>query len=167
MSLVQDWKPKLDQFWTSLADGWAKLRERAGGALTHYMPDARDAVPKQSDGTRLPVASWAYLAVDVFDDTQRIVVRVEAPGMAKDDISYTVQGNMLTVSGAKRFAHTGTENRYRILECAYGSFQRMVPLPVPVSFERAEAAYEDGVLRIELPKTTQSNARRIEVRAAH
>ena len=165
MSFVQDWKPKLDQFWASLTDGWAKLRERAGGALTHYSPDSRDAVPKQADGSRLPVASWAYLAVDVYDDADKIVVRVEAPGMAKDDISYSVQGNMLTISGAKRFERSGTESGYRILECAYGSFQRMVPLPVPVNISNAEASYQDGILRITLPKSVGSKARRIEVRS--
>jgi HSP20 family protein len=166
MNLVQDWKPKIDQFWASLSDGWAKLRERAGGALTHYAPDSRDAVPTQTDGSRLPVASWAYLAVDVYDDKDKIVVRVEAPGMAKDDISYSIQGSMLTVSGAKRFERTSSDSNYRILECAYGSFQRMVPLPVPIDSDKALATYTDGVLRIELPKSDRSTARRIEVRTA-
>ncbi|GAB3247329.1 Hsp20/alpha crystallin family protein [Chitinimonas naiadis] len=164
MNLVHDWKQGLSQFWASLSDGWAKLRERADGALTYYSPDARDAVPKQADGTRLPVSSWAYLAVDVYDDSDKIVVRVEAPGMAREDFSYTVLSNMLTVSGAKRFERNSAEKNYRVLECAYGSFQRMVPLPAAVDVESASASYRDGVLRIELPKLRNDNTRRIFVR---
>ena len=164
MNFVQDWKPRLDQFWASVSDGWAKLRERAGGALTHYSPDWRDGVPKQADGSRLPVASWAYLAVDVYDTSDKIVVRVEAPGMTKEDISYSVRSSVLTITGAKRFEHTSMEKNYRILECAYGSFQRMVTLPVAVDADRAEATYQDGVLRLELPKADGGKARRIDVR---
>ena len=164
MNLVQDWKQGLDQFWASLSDGWAKLRERASGALTHYAPDARDSVPNRADGSRLPVASWAYLAVDVYDESDKIVVRVEAPGMTKDDFSYVVQGSMLTVSGSKRFERSTAEKNYRILECAYGSFQRMVPLPVAVDVDCASAEYRDGILRLVLPKKQGNDARRIEVR---
>ncbi|MGQ5525457.1 Hsp20/alpha crystallin family protein [Chitinimonas sp. PSY-7] len=164
MNMVQDWKQGISQFWASLSDGWAKLRERANGTLTYFAPDAHDAVPKQADGSRLPVSSWAYLAMDIYDENDRIIVRIEAPGMTQQDFSYKVLGNMLTVSGAKRFERASTEKNYRILECAYGSFQRMVPLPVAVDVDRADASYRDGVLRIELPKLHHSNARRILVR---
>ncbi|MBV8657846.1 MAG: Hsp20/alpha crystallin family protein, partial [Burkholderiales bacterium] len=64
----------------------------------------------------------------------------------------------------KRFEHTSMEKTYRILECAYGSFQRTVALPVAVDIDRAEATYRDGVLRLELPKVDGSKARRIDVR---
>ncbi|HEY9102355.1 Hsp20/alpha crystallin family protein [Chitinimonas sp.] len=164
MNRVHDWKEGLSQFWASLNNGWAKLKERAAGALTYYSPDSRDAVPRQADGSRLGVASWAYLAVDVYDEGGKLIVRVEAPGMEKEDFSYVVQGNMLTVSGAKRFERSANLKQYRILECAYGSFQRMVPLPVAVDVDKAEAAYRDGVLRIAFPKLASSTARRIEVR---
>lgn len=164
MNSVRDWKDGLNQFWASLNNGWAKLKERAAGALTYYAPDRRDDVPRQPDGHRLGVASWAYLAVDVYDDGDKLIVRVEAPGMQKEDFSYAVQGNMLTVSGAKRFERSAELKQYRILECAYGSFQRMVPLPVAVAVDKAEAAYRDGVLRIAFPKLGSSSARRILVR---
>ena len=92
------------------------------------------------------------LGGDVFEDEQRLVVRIEAPGMRKEDFSIEIGGDTLQVRGEKRFERESTEGRWRVLQCAYGSFQRSVPLPAPVRGEEASASYRDGVLRIDLPK---------------
>ena len=63
-----------------------------------------------------------------------------------------IGGDTLQVRGEKRFERESTEGRWRVLQCAYGSFQRSVPLPAPVRGEEASASYRDGVLRIDLPK---------------
>jgi len=55
--------------------------------------------------------------------------------------------------------------RYRVRQCAYGSFHRAIPLPVPLEADKAAATYRNGVLRIELPKAERARARRIEIRS--
>jgi HSP20 family protein len=98
------------------------------------------------------------LGGDVFEDEQRVVVRLEAPGMNKGDFDIQVQGDALVVRGEKRFERESTEGRWRVLQCAYGSFLRTVPLPAAVKGEQARASYRNGVLKVELPKQSPGKA---------
>ena len=91
---------------------------------------------------------------DMFEDERRLVVRLEVPDMDKDEFNIEVLDEALVVSGEKRFERERTEGRYRMLQCAYGSFRRVVPLPMPVVADRSKASYEQGVLKIELTKAT-------------
>jgi HSP20 family protein len=92
------------------------------------------------------------LGGEVFEDEQRIVVRLEVPGMEKSDLDIQVEDDQLVVAGEKRFERESTEGRWHTLQCAYGSFRRVIPLPAPVKSEEARASYRNGVLRVELPK---------------
>jgi HSP20 family protein len=153
-------------FWDSLAEGWQHLRQSASTALTHFRPDEQTNLPAQrdvDDAFYLPSQRWAMLGGDVFEDDERVVVRVELPGMNKEDIQIEVQDDALIVRGEKRFERESSEGRYRVLQCAYGSFRRVFPLHSEVMSDRAQASYKNGVLRIELPKATPSQPRRFHV----
>lgn len=67
--------------------------------------------------------------------------------------------------GEKKFERESSEGRWRVLQCAYGSFHRSVPLPAAVQPDAAKASYRNGVLRVEMPKRTaaQPQARRIAI----
>lgn len=153
--ILQGVEKGVETLWDKMHDGWSRLRESAAGALTRFkageaanLPPARDIdMPPRALGS-----SWALLGGDVFEDEQRVVVRLEVPGMNRQDFDITVQGDMLVVRGQKRFEAETTEGRWRVLQCAYGEFQRSVPLPVAVKHDEARAVYRDGVLKIELPK---------------
>lgn len=106
------------------------------------------------------------MASDVFDDDDQVVVRVEAPGMRREDFNIELHGDTLTVWGEKRSDRESSHGRYSVVQCAYGSFRRDVTLPVAVKAEKARATYRDGVLRIELPKADEARARRIAVKTA-
>jgi len=67
------------------------------------------------------------------------------------------------VRGEKRVQKDQREGRYHVMECAYGSFERAVPLPVDVDGNNATAQYRRGVLTVTLPKHERARARRIEV----
>ena len=112
------------------------------------------------------LTSWGFRAADVFDDDDRIVVRLEAPGMRKDDFHIALHDDVLVIKGEKRFERESSRGNYRVVQCAYGSFHRAVPLPAGVKPDRAKASYRDGVLRVELPKAEGARVRRIAVRAA-
>jgi HSP20 family protein len=106
------------------------------------------------------------LGGDVFEDDKRIVVRLEAPGMSKGDFDIQVLDDALVVRGQKRFKREGTEGRWRVLQCAYGSFLRAVPLPAPVKSDKSRASYRNGVLRVELPKQTPGKPSIKEIRVS-
>jgi HSP20 family protein len=168
--LAEQIKQGADQAWESLADGWRELSARASGALTRFRPAATDpaatAVPGMSQKELPRMTTWAFMAADVFDDADKVIVRIEAPGMRRDDFNVELNGDVLTVWGEKRFDREATEGRWRVVQCAYGSFRRDVTLPVAVKADKTKASYSDGVLRIELPKSEEARARRIAVQTA-
>ena len=150
-----DLKHGFSNIWDSMAEGWQRLREGAVGALTRFRPGERSAMPARSevdDTFYWPSHGWSLLGGDLFEDDQRLVVRLEIPGMEKDNFDIAVSDNLLTVSGEKRFEGERSEGRYRSFECAYGAFHRSVPLPASVDVDQAKATYRNGILKITLPK---------------
>jgi HSP20 family protein len=166
MTNLNTWRQGLEQAWESLAEGWREVSERASNAITRFgRGSGRESEPEDDDLP--PISSrWGLLAADVYDDDQRIVVRLEAPGMKRGDFEVQVLCEELIVRGRKRFERESGSGDYRVVQCAYGRFERRLPLPVAVDAERTRASYRDGVLRIDLPKAAPVRTRHIEVKAA-
>jgi HSP20 family protein len=153
--------------WESLSDGWRELSARAGGALTRFLPVSGAADTSHNDhAERRPWSGWALMAADVYDDDDKVVVRIEAPGLRREDFNIEMEGNVLTVRGEKRLDSEVGTGRYRLVQTAYGSFRRDVLLPSLVRADTTLATYRDGVLRIEMVKTEGSRRRRIAVHSA-
>lgn len=164
---LDELKQGFASFWDSAAEGWQRLRQSAAGALTSFKPGDNAGVPPKNevdDAFYLPSYGWSMLGGDVFEDDDRVVVRLEVPGMDKENFNIEVLDDLLVVRGEKRFEREDSEGRYRLLQCAYGSFRREVSLPTPVVAEKSRATYRDGVLRIELPKAMPRKARTLNIR---
>ncbi|MEJ7807091.1 MAG: Hsp20/alpha crystallin family protein [Telluria sp.] len=167
--LAEQLKHGADHAWESLAEGWRDLSARAGSALTRFRPAsaAGQASPPvttaQHDEGLLPFGGWAFMAADIFDDDDKVVVRIEAPGMRREDFNIELRGDTLTVWGEKQSDREISRGRYSVIQCAYGNFRREVALPVAVKAEDTKASYRDGVLRIELPKAEGARARHIAI----
>ena len=163
--LVEQLKQGAGQAWQSLSEGWRELSTRASGALTRFLPSAAADSSQASDHALLSPSRWAFLAADVSDDEEKVIVRLEAPGMRREDFDVQLKGDVLMVRGEKRFDRELElgYGRYRVVQCAYGSFCREVALPVSVQADKTKASYRDGVLRIELPKVEGARARSIAV----
>lgn len=148
----------LNRTWESISQGWNHLINSAGNALTHF----RSGDDQESDNT-IPVQSprWGLLNADVFDDANRLVIKLEAPGLAADDIEINVVDNVLVISGEKRFEREETKGDYRLLECAYGRFSRSIPLGYDVDADTA--TYDKGVLKVTLQKKPHQRRRKIKV----
>lgn len=160
---LDDIRQGFNTLWDSVAEGWQRLRQSAAGALIRFLPGEGANLPGKAevdDAFYLPSHGWAFLGGDVFEDERRLVVRVEIPGMKKDELRIEVEDDVLVVSGEKRFERETSEGRYRVLQCAYGAFRRVVPLPARVLADQANASYADGVLRIELPKAAPGQPQR-------
>ena len=168
--LAEQLKQGADQAWESLSEGWRELSTRASGALTRFRPAPADpsapSAPAAPEDPLPRLTGWAFMGADVFDDADKLVVRIEAPGLRREDFNIELSADMLTVWGEKHMDREATAGRWRIVQCAYGSFRRDVALPVSVSADKTKASYRDGVLRIELPKSDEARARRIAVQAA-
>ena len=102
--------------------------------------------------------------MDVAETESDIVVKAEVPGLDKDDISLSLQGDILTIRGEKKDERKEEKGSYRLLERRYGSFQRTVTLPTGVDPEKIEAKFRNGVLTIKMSKTEETRARKIEIK---
>jgi HSP20 family protein len=100
--------------------------------------------------------------VDVLEENNRIVVKVEAPGVDEKDLRVTFEDGILTVSGERQFERRDDRNYHRI-ERAYGSFTRTFSLPRSVDPAAIVAAYRNGVLEIEIPKKEESRPKQIQI----
>ena len=153
---------ELSRTWESLSEGWRELLSRSSNALTHFSGNSKQE--PQHEGSMLATfPRWSLLAGEVEETGKEIVVRIEVPGMDKKDCRITIEGNVLYVSGEKHFEHETGDSTYHVMERAYGSFQRTIPLPRNVDTEKAEASYKNGVLSIRLPKVDGEDSRTIPV----
>jgi HSP20 family protein len=103
--------------------------------------------------------------IDVFEKDNRLVTRVDLPGMKKEDVSVEVTDGHLALSGErKRETEEKKDNLYRS-EREYGSFYRAVPLPEGVKLEDVKATFSDGVLEVSvpLPARPEANVRKVQI----
>lgn len=165
MSTLQQLREGLGQTWDSISDGWHQLHSRASDALTRFTPKQRKSSLETADEQFLRNSSrWGLLASEVQETTKDIHISLEAPGMLKDDFLIQVQeGNILLIHGEKRAQRESKQGHYHIMECAYGHFERAIPLPCEVDEASARASYQRGVLHITLPKAPAAISRRIQV----
>jgi HSP20 family protein len=101
--------------------------------------------------------------VDIYENKDRIVITGDLPGMNREDIHLTFENNVLTLSGERRFEKKDEADNYHRVECSYGTFTRSFAVQQTESIEGVTAEYDNGILRIDLPKREEVKARRIEI----
>ena len=152
---------ELNRAWEGLSEGWRELLSRGNNALTHFIGSKGN---EQDIGGPLAIsARWSLLAGEVEETAKDIVVRIEVPGMNKEDCQITVDGNMLHLSGEKHYERESGDSTYHVMERAYGAFRRSIALPRNVDPGGAEARYKNGVLTVRLPKKGNEKATSIPV----
>ena len=102
-------------------------------------------------------------AVDIYEDEKRIVLKLEVPGIPEKDLDVTVENNTLVVKGERKFEKEEKEENFHRIERRYGSFSRAFTLPTTVETENIDAKYENGVLKLELKKKPEAQAKQIKV----
>jgi Molecular chaperone (small heat shock protein) len=105
---------------------------------------------------------WAP-ALDIYEDDDKVTVKVEAAGMKKEDFDVSLHDDNLTVSGERRSEKKEGEGESFRSERFFGRFSRTITLPAAVKADEVKATYEDGVLTVILPKAEEAKPRKIEV----
>ena len=148
--------------WESLTEGWRDLLSRSTNALTRFTGGAdKDVNTGVGEAGNAP--QWSLLAGDLIDTGKAFVVRIEMPGVAREDCDIVIDGNTLVVRGEKRSDVTDVSGAYYLRQCAYGVFERTIPLPHNVLADNAEAQFKNGVLVVKLPKATVDTPRQIRI----
>lgn len=110
-------------------------------------------------------SSWLP-PVNVEETKDHLVLTAELPGLKQDDVELELENNVLTIRGRKEETREEKEDtKVHVWERRYGSFQRSFSLPRTVSAEDINATFEDGVLRVEMPKAAEAKGRTIEIRS--
>ncbi|HEX9800353.1 MAG TPA: Hsp20/alpha crystallin family protein [Thermoanaerobaculia bacterium] len=119
-------------------------------------------------GAQLPtedVASRAWLPpVDIREKEDALMFAVELPGMTKEDIDITLENNVLTIAGERKFEKETKGEEFHRLERSYGHFTRSFTLPSSVRTDKVDANFDNGVLHISLPKQENAKPKKISIR---
>lgn len=109
--------------------------------------------------------SEGYFPVDLLETNDDVIVKASLPGVKPEDIDISVTGQLLTLKGESREdVEERVENYYR-RERRHGTFVRQLTLPAEVESDKAQATFEDGVLRLSLPKADTARPKTIKVQA--
>jgi HSP20 family protein len=158
-------RQNLNRTWAQVQAGWNNLVSNASNALTHFVHKGGENAVDVNELLR-STPEWGLLAAELHESGEQVTVRLEVPGMDSDKFDVKVIDRTLIVSGHKQVESERKEGRYHITECAYGEFERSLPLPVEVDSSKAEASYRNGVLTLTLPKTEREKVRRIPINSA-
>ena len=119
-----------------------------------YSPFAEEAYP---------LTKWAP-ACDIYETEKEVVVKSELPGLKKENVHVSIENNVLTIYGERKFEEETERDNYHRVERTYGEFMRSFTLPTSVDIARIGAEFKDGLLLLTLPKREEANPKQIEVK---
>lgn len=103
-------------------------------------------------------------SVDIVEDKDELVVKAELPGIKKEDLDISVEGDELTIKAEKKQEEVAESATYYRCERCFGEYYRSISLPFRVDTEKVSATLENGVLMIRLPKAEEAKSKHIEVK---
>lgn len=101
--------------------------------------------------------------VDIYEDANRLVLKLEVPGIPQDDLQINLENQTLTVKGERKFVKDEKEENFHRIERRYGSFVRSFTLPATIETESAQANYENGVLSVTLQKKEAAKPKQLKI----
>jgi HSP20 family protein len=139
---------------------WDPVREMAG---------MRDEMGRIFDDffSRSPISYEGYgtMELDMMQTEDDVVVKASMPGVKPDDIDISVSGDTLTIRGETKSEEEVKKADYHLHEIRQGSFARSVLLPCPVVSDKAKAEFENGILKLTLPKAEEVKPKTITIKA--
>jgi len=102
--------------------------------------------------------------VDIYETDDEIVLRAEVPGLNRKSIKVELDGNRLSIKGERKLEKGLKEENYHRIERSHGVFQRTFSLPTEIVYDNVNAAYQNGVLEIKLPKTEGCKSKQFKVK---
>lgn len=110
--------------------------------------------------------SGLFPKLDVTESDKNVTVKADIPGIEREDVEVYLDGRLLTVKGERKQEKEDKGENYHRAERSYGSFSRTVELPAEVDESDVDASYKDGILKVVMKKTKESESKKIEVKAA-
>ncbi len=103
-------------------------------------------------------------AFDISENDKEFLVTAELPGIDSKDVELTISDGILSVKGEKKHEKEDKGEDYHRVERRFGSFHRSFRIPGKVESDKIDASYKDGILKILLPKTEETETRKIDIK---
>jgi HSP20 family protein len=157
MPILTRWEP-----FKGRLDRWKELEDMEK-RLSTYLD--RPAVQTETGKEAMTVAEWSPL-VDITEDDKEYLIKADLPEVKKEDVKLTVQDDVMSISGERKYEKEEKGKKYHRIERAYGSFMRSFTLPEDADGSKVSAEYKDGVLKVHLPKSEKAKPKSIEVKVS-
>jgi HSP20 family protein len=102
-------------------------------------------------------------AMDIVEEKDNFLVKVDLPGLSKEDVSVSIQDGFLTIKGERKYDAEKKETNYYHRERVHGTFSRSLQLPTRIDAGKVLATFRDGVLHVTLPKSEEAKPKEIKV----
>lgn len=133
----------------------------------------RDAMDRMLEERFVRPFDWIHIEfdgkgmfpMDMYEEDNNLMVKAPMPGIKPEELNIQVHDDMLTITGEAKKEEERKERNYYLREQRYGRFERKVELPYPVLIDKAEAIFENGVLRLTLPRAEKTPVKQIPVKS--
>ena len=102
-------------------------------------------------------------AVDIVENDKELIISADLPGVKLEEVEVKIEDGTLTLSGNRKFENEDNKNGYHRIERSYGEFHRAFALPDSVDATKVAAGFENGVLKVTLPKKELARPRTVKV----
>jgi HSP20 family protein len=157
MTMLARWEP-----FKGCLDRWKELEDMEKGLSTYL---GRPAVRTEAGKEAMTAAEWSPL-VDITEDDKEYLIKADLPDVKKEDVKLTVQDDVMSISGERKYEKEEKGKKYQRVERAYGSFMRSFTVPEDADGSKVSAEYKDGVLNVHLPKSEKAKPKSIEVKVS-
>ncbi len=119
--------------------------------------------PRTTGEENWSLATWAP-ACDIYETDNEIVLKAELPEVKKEDVRVSIENNLLTIRGERKFSEETKKENYHRVERSYGEFMRSFTLPSFIDASKVNAEFKDGLLRVTLAKREEAKPKQVEVK---
>lgn len=137
---------------------WGELEHMSSRLRTLFDQGVREGHASMTQTDWIP-------PVDVEEtDNHQYVIHAEVPAVKKDDLRIRVKDGVLSLEGERRYRHEDTKGKFHRVERRYGTFARRFTLPDDIDEKKLKANYDEGMVNIVLPKSSEANSRSFDIR---
>jgi HSP20 family protein len=136
------------------------------------MVSLRDAMDRLFEESFVrPLPAWSRkaeralgLSADMYETDDNLIINADLPGVKPEDVDISIRDNVLTIQGEYKSEEENEDGNVHFRERQYGRFQRSIALPSNINTEATEATFEEGVLKMTLPKAEEAKPKQIPVK---
>ncbi|KAB2637944.1 MAG: Hsp20/alpha crystallin family protein [Verrucomicrobia bacterium] len=148
MNTMTQWNPLRD-----LEEMQDRVLRTFGRGLGRRIPEGQQP---------LTMSEWAP-SVDIVEDDHEYLIKAELPEVNKEDVKVTVDNDVVTIKGERKFEKEEKNKKYHRIERSYGSFERSFAIPDDAAADKVTADFKEGLLEVHLGKCEEKRSPHIEV----